>query len=216
MVQGNAGVREAVPCLNPSKSSERGSVLAEFVMVAPVMLLIAGSALRFYQELQAQQIGLTFAREVATLAYSRCIDKTHTTIGLDSSGQEQVTGDPTKTLNQIGECVRGEVIEEFSKNWDNVKPVAADSTGVIITVKAYRCDIDKLSTTTCDNKGEVLCTSSAGSTASCGEPRPNASQPILTAARNRLVVATIQFSIAPLVPFIPSIKPRSITYEATI
>jgi hypothetical protein len=198
--------------LAQDRIAERGSVLAEFVMVAPVMLLLAGSALRFYQELQAQQIGLTLAREVASLAYSRCIDKTHTTIGQDSNGQEQVTGDAQETLNQIGVCVNEEVIDQFKTNWDSVKPSAAGPGAVNINVKAYRCNIEQISSTSCAQKGEVICNSSSDT---C-QTNTDASFPTLTALRNRMIVATIKFDMAPLALFIPSISPRTVTYEATI
>ncbi len=192
---------------------ERGSVLTEFVMVAPVMLLIAGSALRFYQELQAQEIGITFAREVATLAYNRCIDKTHTTVQVNSTtNQEEVRGEAGETLVQIGTCINDEVLGIFNESWETAKPTSAGTEPLTITVEAYRCDIEQISPTTCNKKGKVTCTSSpSGCTTALDDKTAT-----LSALRNRKVIARIEFTMSPLATFIPSIESRKVTYEATV
>jgi hypothetical protein len=202
--------------LNCRQRGERGSVLTEFVLVAPVMLLIAGSALRFYQELQAKEIGITFVREVATLAYNRCIDKTSTSVRINpSTNQEQVTGNPTETLNQIGECINEQVLPNFIKSWDSAKPIASGSAPITITVEAYRCDIENINPTTtkCVNIGKVICTSPGSG---CEPPVPNDTTAELSPLRNRKIIAKVEFTMTPLAIFIPSVSSKKITYEATV
>lgn len=192
---------------------ERGSVLTEFMMVAPVMLLIAGSALRFYQELQVQEIGITFVREVATLTYSRCLDRTVTTIErLGDSDQDQLVGDEAKTLKAISDCIEDDIIPQFVTSWKSASPIAYKDS-FTITVEAYRCDIAQISSTTCAKIGKASCASTAG----CDNPTENASQAkLFNSARNRLVTARIKFTIAPLSSFIPSVTSRTVTYDATV
>jgi hypothetical protein len=187
-------------------------------MVAPVMLLIAGSALRFYQELQAQEIGMVFVREMATLAYNRCIDKTHTTVQVNSTtNQEEVKGKALETLNQIGTCINDEVLGIFNESWKTAKPTSAGTEPLTITVEAYRCDIEEISPTTCNKKGKVICTRTSGSSPRpCDEPVLNDTTATLSALRNRKVVARIEFTMSPLATFIPSIESRKVTYEATV
>jgi hypothetical protein len=180
-------------------------------MVAPVMLLIAGSALRFYQELQAKEIAITFAREVATMAYNRCLDKTETTVARDAAGQETVTGDEDKTLIAIETCLQREVIDTFVNRWSEAKPLAGSDT-VTITVEAYRCDIAAITPGTCAKKGKVSCSSGA---ATCTKTA-SATKDDLTAFRNRLVFTKITFDVTPLATFIPTIATRSETYDATV
>jgi len=185
-------------------------------MVIPVMLLIAGSALRFYQELQAHQIGMTLAREVATLAYNRCVDKTLTTIVRDSAtNREELTGDGAGTLQMVSVCLVEEVLPVFLKNWQSAKPIAGVGD-VTITLEAYRCDIDEIISQSCDKKAKVSCSQKSNEpTANC-VPTDNAIRPNLTSLRNRLVVAKVEFTIAPLNSFIPSIEARVVTYEALV
>lgn len=197
------------------KRDERGSVLTEFTMVAPIMILIAGSALRFYQELQAQEIAITFAREVATLAYNRCLDRTSSTVVRDPlSGQETITGDEDQTLNGIGACLQDEVLNSFVQTWSIAKPIAGSNT-VTVTVEAYRCDIGAISAITCAKKGKISCVQSLGGAATCTKDL-NATKNDLTAFRNRMVFAKIQFVMAPLATFIPSIASRTVTYDASV
>jgi len=187
------------------RTRERGSVLTEFVMVAPVMLLIAGSALRFQQELQAQEIGVTLSREIATLAYNRCIDKTITT----QNGTE-IVGDPAPTADRIAQCLLLDVIDSLKTRWDQLRPIGASAT-LSLDVRAYRCDIAVISPTSCTNKAEIRCLGDRTCSTNLSATKDD-----LTAFRNRLVVARISFEIAPLAAFIPSISARTVTYEATV
>lgn len=193
-------VKEA--CLH-STSRERGSVLAEFVMVAPVMLLIAGSALRFYQELQAQEIGLTYAREVATLAYNKCVDMTRFSVSqVGATTADTVTVNKSATESAITACLDG-VKANFEAGWSFTKPIAGSSS-VTITLAVRRCNITEVVPTTCDSPSTI--------TVGSGQ----LPETTLTLFRNRLVVARISFDSAPLATFIPSISSRSVTYDATV
>lgn len=200
----------------PRSLREQGSIPSELIMVIPVMLLIAGSALRFYQELQAHQIGMTLAREAATLAYYQCVDKTATTIVRDNATkQEELAGDGAKTLEMISNCLSEEILPVFLKNWQSAKPIAGVGS-VTITLEAYRCDVDEIISQRCDKKAKVACSQKSNeSTANC-MPTDNAIRPNLTSLRNRLVVAKVEFTISPLNSFIPSIDARAVTYEATV
>lgn len=204
-----------------STRRERGAVFVEFVMVAPVMLLIAGSALRFYQELQAQEIGITFAREIATLAYNRCIDRTITkVVQIGATQQDTLSGDEQPTLDLLQQCLQSEIIPQFMASWPSAMPIAATST-LTITVDGYRCDITSIGSTGCAKIGRASCSCSAttctASTTPCftatDAPDPGG---LSGSARNRLVTAKIEFVMAPLATFIPALGSRTVSYAATV
>ena len=182
---------------------EQGSVLTEFVLVAPVMLLIAGSALRFYQELQAQEIGITFSREIATLAYNRCVDKTITKLQRNgATNQDSLVIDTDETKKQITECL-AQVAAQFLASWSQTNPLAATTTPEI-TLEVHRCSLTELVPTTC-NSPTIIKVGTAPSGA-----------PTLTLFRNRLTFARIDFTMTPRSTFIAAIQPRPVFYEATV
>ena len=185
-------------------SRERGTVLTEFVMVAPVMLLIAGSALRFYQELQAQEVGVTLAREIATMAYNQCVDKTLFTVTRQgTTTQDVVSVDKVNTEAEITKCLTT-VQSTFSDAWNNgARPITGSMT-VEIRIEVHRCNITEILPTDCSTKSIVTVGSLTGS------------PPVLTTFRNRLTYAKIRFEVTPITSFIPSIASRSVTYEATV
>ena len=186
-----------------SRSRERGSVLEEFVMVAPVMLLIAGSALRFYQELQAQEVGITYAREVATLAYNQCVDITRFAVQqVGSTTQDTVTVDVAGTKKDITACLK-RVVSKFNTGWEKAKPVAGSSS-ITITVAVVRCNINQVMPTDCNQPTPLQ------------EGSGQLPKYTLSQFRNRLVVARISFDTIPIATFIPSISSRNVTYDATV
>lgn len=186
-------------------SRERGSVLTEFVMVAPMMLLIAGSALRFYQELQAKEIGITYAREAATLAYNKCVDITRfKVIQTGTTTQDTLSIDQTETENAIKSCLT-EVQTKFNAAWSFAKPIAGADT-ITITLAVRRCKITEVLPATCPPADVRELKIGSGGLL---ETQPSA-------FRNRLVVARISFDTAPLATFIPTITSRSIDYDAIV
>jgi hypothetical protein len=167
------------------------------------MLLIAGSALRFYQELQAQEIGITFSREIATLAYNRCVDKTITKLQRNGATNEDILViDRDATTKQITECLQ-QVEAQFLASWSQTKPLATTVTPDI-TLEVHRCSLTELVPTTC-NSPTIIKVGQAPSGA-----------PTLTLFRNRLTFARIDFTMAPLSTFITAIQPRPVFYEATV
>ncbi len=76
---------------------QKGQILVEFILIAPVLLAIAGGAIEIARFLRFNQVASVFSQEAAVTAYRRCSDSFvfHTT----------GTFDETKTKAEINECL---------------------------------------------------------------------------------------------------------------
>ena len=80
---------------------EHGSGLIEFIFVAPIILLLAGSTLEVARFLRFRQIAGVLSQEAANRAYSQCADIT--SVSVDTSGV--FTVNTTTTTTNITNCL---------------------------------------------------------------------------------------------------------------
>ncbi len=81
---------------------EHGSGLIEFIFVAPIILLLAGSTLEVARFLRFRQIAGVLSQEAANRAYSQCADITSVSVNPTTS---KILVDEDKTKNNIGACL---------------------------------------------------------------------------------------------------------------
>ena len=80
---------------------EHGSGLIEFIFVAPIILLLAGSTLEVARFLRFRQIAGVLSQEAANRAYSQCADIT--SVSVDKNGV--LTVDEPTTIANIKTCL---------------------------------------------------------------------------------------------------------------
>jgi hypothetical protein len=56
------------------KTRQKGQILVEFILIAPVLLAIAGGALEIARFLRFNQVASVFSQEAAMMAYRQCSD----------------------------------------------------------------------------------------------------------------------------------------------
>ncbi len=214
-----------IPC--PTRRM-RGSAFIEFVVVAPLILFIAGYTVRFAQQLQAQQIGLVVAREIATAAFLQCADYT-----IQQVPQPNTCGtgsdlciDQTATETAIRNCLTN-ARNSFTGNWNSVRPPTA-SGALTINLAVYRYNIASFTVIPPAQCGAAAASSvttiqPTGATAGfvqIGQRINNADSPSLQSicSQNRMAKAAISFDIQPSGNFLPGISntPITITHEITL
>lgn len=215
-----------IPC--PTRRM-RGSAFIEFVVVAPLILFIAGYTLRFAQQLQAQQIGLVVAREIATAAFLQCADYTIQAVpqpnNCGSTGSDLCINQ-TATEAAIQNCLTN-VGASFTGNWNSVKPPTA-SDRLNINLAVYRYNIASFTVIPPAQCGAAAASSvttiqPSGATAGfvqIGQRPNNTDSPSLQSicSQNRMAKAAISFEIQPSGSFLPGISntPIPITHEITL
>lgn len=106
---------------------EHGSGLIEFIFVAPIILLLAGSTLEVARFLRFRQIAGVLSQEAANRAYSQCADITSV-----SAAGTSLTVNTTTTTTNISAC-----LTTVKKGID----AAADAAGLAgsaLTISVYR------------------------------------------------------------------------------
>lgn len=215
-----------IPC--PTRRM-RGSAFIEFVVVAPLILFIAGYTVRFAQQLQAQQIGLVVAREIATAAFLQCADYTIQLVpqpnNCGTTGSDLCI-DQAATTTAIQNCLTN-ARNSFTGNWNSVKPPTA-SGALTINLAVYRYNIASFTVIPPAQCGAAAASSvttiqSTGATAGfvqIGQKINNADSPSLQSicSQNRMAKAAISFDIQPSGSFLPGISntPITITHEITL
>lgn len=216
---------------------QRGSVFAEFVLVAPFILALAGYGLRFTQELQAQQLALTLSRELATDLFSKCLDITIQQVPPSNSCATALCVDSTKTTAAIQSCMR-RIAARYASLWNGMNPSSSGS--LELTAEIYRYDIGSFqinSQITCDKDVsdkdvsflQTKATTSGDEGEEEGEVEIEIKDPVVgkydrevsyaeVCHRNRVARAKLKFTIKPLTSFLPgaSSNDREIIYEATL
>ena len=123
---------------------EHGSGLIEFIFVAPIILLLAGSTLEVARFLRFRQIAGVLSQEAANRAYSQCADITSVsavngvlTVNISST-------DPTKTQTEIN-------IEACLATIKTAIEAAADAAGLqagrALTLSVYRHNLTAVAPT---------------------------------------------------------------------
>ena len=144
---------------------EHGSGLIEFIFVAPIILLLAGSTLEVARFLRFRQIAGVLSQEAANRAYSQCADIT--SVSVDALGVFKV--DKDKTIANIETCLT---------NIHTAIKAAATTAGIAgseLNLSVYRHNLTTLAPaligpSTTDIVTEILIADSAsGFTTSGGE-----------------------------------------------
>ena len=144
---------------------EHGSGLIEFIFVAPIILLLAGSTLEVARYMRFRQIALVLSQEAANRAYSQCADIT--SVSVDKNGV--LTVDEPTTIANIKTCLT---------NIKTAIKAAATTAGIAgseLNLSVYRHNLTTLAPalicpSTTDIVTEILIADSAsGFTTSGGE-----------------------------------------------
>ena len=144
---------------------EHGSGLIEFIFVAPIILLLAGSTLEVARFLRFRQIAGVLSQEAANRAYSQCADIT--SVSVDKNGV--LTVDEPTTIANIKTCLT---------NIKTAIKAAATTAGIAgseLNLSVYRHNLTTLAPalicpSTTDIVTEILIADSAsGFTTSGGE-----------------------------------------------
>jgi hypothetical protein len=226
-----AGLR--TPLAKGHRQNQRGSTVAEFVLVAPFILALAGYGLRFSQELQAQQLALNFSRELATNLSSKCVDITIQQVPAACTPRTALCVDTVKTQNAIASCI-ATVAAPYQRAWATMAPSSASS--LTVSAEVYRYNLGSFQIDTVPNctststpvtllrrkitsSGDSSVISSAQaddiSNETCNTDVPYAT----VCKRNRVSRAVLEFSMKPLTSLIPgssSANNSTIRYETTL
>jgi Flp pilus assembly protein TadG len=123
-------------------AKQHGSVMVEFVLVVPLLLVILGYSLRLTQILQANQIAMVMSREAATEAFKLCTDLTVQMRSCSSSSSACVNPQMTKTVTE--NCLQN-VKKKYEDLWPVTRPSANPSNrAATIDIEVYRYDITNL------------------------------------------------------------------------
>ena len=106
---------------------EHGSGLIEFIFVAPIILLLAGSTLEVARFLRFRQIAGVLSQEAANRAYSQCADITSV-----SAVGTSLTVNTTTTTTNISACLT------TVKTGIDAAATAAGLAGSALTISVYR------------------------------------------------------------------------------
>ena len=106
---------------------EHGSGLIEFIFVAPIILLLAGSTLEVARFLRFRQIAGVLSQEAANRAYSQCADITSV-----SAAGTSLTVNTTTTTTNISACLT------TVKTGIDAAATAAGLAGSALTLSVYR------------------------------------------------------------------------------
>ncbi len=114
---------------------EHGSGLIEFIFVAPIILLLAGSTLEVARFLRFRQIAGVLSQEAANRAYSQCADITSVsavngvlTVNISST-------DPTKTQTEINISA---CLTKIKAAIETAADAAGLQAGRALTLSVYR------------------------------------------------------------------------------
>jgi hypothetical protein len=176
---------------------QSGSVVIEFILVAPLFMFILGYSLRLSQILQANQIAMTLSREATTEIFRRCSD--YTILGDSCSGGSEICIDLTATKSATQACI-SDVQTKYVNQWSLARPAASPSNQTAtVTLEVYRHGLTNFSLPTdCTTNSDpvTLITATSSSTAT----PPISSKSICQ--RNRIARGHISFTLRPVVAFL--------------
>ncbi len=109
---------------------EHGSGLIEFIFVAPIILLLAGSTLEVARFLRFRQIAGVLSQEAANRAYSQCADITSVSVNPTTS---KILVDEPTTIANIQTC-----LTNIKKEIDIAAKAAGLQEGRALTISVYR------------------------------------------------------------------------------
>jgi len=199
--------------LNKGREAQCGSVIIEFILVAPLMLFILGYSLRLTQLLQAHQIAMIISREAATEAFRRCADITILSTTC-TTGATETCVDLSQTEAAITGCI-GRVRRSITDRWNTVRPSSSSET-VTLDVEVYRFGLSRYTTSlncsvqlNSDDKTRISTDSNLQ------DPFATASGLASLCRRNRASRARISFPLNPIFIFL-NLIPGSVNSAFTI
>lgn len=179
------------------RANQRGSVIIEFILIAPLMLFLMGYCLRLSQLLQANNIAMMVSREAATEAFRRCTDVTILALGTTTVNIEQTTVATNNCINRIK--------TNAMSRWDAMRPVGNPGT-VEIEVEVYRFGLSQYtSSLNCsgqidsENKTRI---STATDQSRLPDPFSGPGPLASLCRRNRAARAQISFPLNPMSAFL--------------
>jgi hypothetical protein len=176
---------------------QRGSVLIELALVAPIILLVAGWAVRVTQILQAQQVATVLSREIATEAFRFCIDRSIQTTQVDANGNEAVVIDTFATGPIIQQCIRA-AHTRFITRWNQLAPIGAVGAPTLDVV-AYRYNFPSFTTDAGDCNQPITRIPHDGG---IGGTAPNDPPLAVLCQRNRMIRVELAFDLQPIFAFL--------------
>jgi len=183
-----------------TRSFQRGSVLAELALVAPVVLFVAGWSARVTQLLQAQQIASVISRELATEAFRFCADISISQTVQDINGNENVVVDQAQTGPIIQQCL-ATARNRFLARWNQLAPAGAVGAPTF-NVVVYRYDFGAFSNTAAGACNQQVTRIDAAGAISVGLTGQNDPPLATVCARRRMVRVELIFNVQPIFAFV--------------
>jgi hypothetical protein len=188
-------LRDRIP--HPQRGRQRGSVLIELALVAPIILIVAGWAVRVTQILQAQQVAIVLSREIATEAFRFCVDRSIQRTEVDASGNEGIVVDTNATGPIIQQCLQA-ARTRFINRWNLLAPVGTIGDPTLDLV-AYRYNFASFTTDAGDCNQTVTRIPHDGGIGGTGPNDPPVS---VLCQRNRMVRVELAFELQPIFAFL--------------
>jgi Flp pilus assembly protein TadG len=174
-----------------------GSVVIEFILVAPLFLFLLGYALRLTQILQANQIAMTISREAATEVFRKCTD--YTILSPTCSGESEICIDETATKSATQACISA-IQTKYTNQWAIARPAASPSNQTAtISLDVYRHGLTSFSLpTNCASNSDPVTLITATSSTTATPPISSKS----ICQKNRIARGRISFTLRPVVAFL--------------
>lgn len=209
------GVRIADPLSASARlvSPIRGSVLIEFLLLAPIVLFIVGFGLRLTQVLQAYQIAMVLSREAATEGYRKCADITIQAVERPSGCTEEVCVDETESARAIQSCLTT-IRDKYVSYWPSMRPAGTTSTTALdIDLEVYRHNFSSLTIEiNCSNLTTNTSTMISPDGVSAGALPPAMDATSLSLCRrNRVARSQVAFTLNPSSAFLSIIPGLSVS-----
>ena len=181
---------------------EHGSGLIEFIFVAPIILLLAGSTLEVARFLRFRQIAGVLSQEAANRAYSQCADITSV-----SAAGTSLTVNTTTTTTNISACLT------TVKTGIDAAADAAGLAGSALTISVYRHNLGTVaptdptvcasSTATVTRIPSIIPASKFDTTG--GEIKTTSNAPVVSkldvCKRGRIVIAELVFPYTTIINY---------------
>jgi hypothetical protein len=178
-------------------ATQGGSVVIEFVLIAPLMLFILGYSLRLTQLLQANQIAMIVSREAATEAFRTCADLTI----LSSTCNTDVCVNIPQTVAATNTCI-GRIKSTYESRWNIMRPSANPGT-VTIDVEVYRFGLDRYTTSlNCTVQLGTADKTRVSTNSMLDDPFTSGTALGSLCRRNRATRARISFPLNPVTSFL--------------
>jgi hypothetical protein len=179
--------------------SNHGSVLIEFIVLAPIVLFIVGFGLRLTQVLQAYQIAMVLSREAATEGYRKCADVTVQAVDRPAGCSEDLCVDQNTSAQVIQACL-STIRDKYLNYWPSMRPSGTTAaTDLDLDLEVYRHNFSSVAIElNCSNITNNTSTKITPDGVFPGELPPSMDFTSLSLCRrNRVVRARVGFQLNP-------------------